>query len=83
MKTTLWFTSDEKVKEIPLSLLACGQYTTCWNLLQHIDRIKKLPEDELSEGQKMIKGLEPILKGDWERFNANPLILANSYRYDR
>lgn len=83
MKTTLWFTLDEKVKGIPLSLLACGQYTTCWNLLQHIDRIKKLPENELSEGQKMIISLEPILKGDWERFNANPLILANSYRYDR
>ena len=83
MKTTLWFTWDEKVKGIPLSLLACGQYTTCWNLLQHIDRIKALPEEERSEGQKMIISLEPILKGDWDRFNANPLILANSYSYDR
>lgn len=83
MRTSLWFTEDEKVKGIPLSLLACGQYTMCWNLLQYIDRIRELPEEERTEGQKMIYGLEGKLNGDWRRFNQSPTRLANSYRYDR
>lgn len=82
MKTTLWFTEDEKQKGIPLSLLACGQYTTCWNLLRLIDRIKQLPDKEKTEGQKMIVGLEPIIKGDWNRFNISPTKLAKTYSYD-
>lgn len=82
MKTSLWFTSDEKENGIPLSLLACGQYTMCWNLLQYIDRIRQLPEEDRTEGQKMIYGLEGILNGDWRRFNHNPTVLTNSYRYD-
>lgn len=79
MKTTLWFTQDEIKKDIPVSLLACGQYTICWNLIQYIDSMKEINEEELTEGQKMIRRLEPILKGDWKRFNDNPRVLANSY----
>ena len=79
MNTTLWFTPEEINKGIPQALLACGQYTTCWNLLQHIDKIKVLSPEELSEGQKMIIRLEPILKGDWDRFNKKPQQLAKTY----
>ena len=83
MKTTLWFTKEEIKNGIPISLLACGQYTVCWNLLQYIDRIKEQSEEDMSEGQRMIIGLESRLMGDWDRFNKNPTILTNSYRYDR
>lgn len=82
MKTTLWFTEEEVRTGMPEAILACGQYTICWNLLQHIDRLEGVPEDQRSDGQKELIGIKSILKGDWIRFNKNPKQWANSYRED-
>ena len=79
MDTTLWFTEDEIKAGVPQAVLACGQFTTCWNLLQHIDRLNGKDEAELTEGQKVLKEIEPILLGDWEVFNKNPYIHTTSY----
>lgn len=64
---------------MPKAVLACGQYTTCWNLLQYIDRLNGKAEEELTEGQKMLMEIEPILHGDWKDFNKNPYIHTTSY----
>lgn len=72
MGTTLWFTADDKSKGIPESLIAAGQYTICWNLLEYIDNIKKCP-DNLNEHHQLLLACEPQLKEDWERFKKNPL----------
>ena len=90
MKTTLWFSESEIKSDIPIAILACGQYSICWNLLQQIDRLNRAANatDEkerivLTEDQKELVGLESILKGDWKRFNKNPRFLANSYKVVR
>lgn len=72
MGTTLWFTDDDKRKGIPEALIAAGQYTICWNLLEYIDNIKKYP-DNLNENHLLILACETQLKEDWERFKKNPL----------
>lgn len=72
MGTTLWFTADDKSKGIPESLIAAGQYTICWNLLEYIDNIKKCP-DNLNGHHQLLLACEPQLKEDWERFKKNPL----------
>lgn len=72
MGTTLWFTEDDKRKGIPEALMAAGQYTVCWNLLEYIDNIKKYP-DNLNENHLLLLACETQLKEDWERFKKNPL----------
>lgn len=83
-ETTLWFTEKELMDNIPLCILACGQYTVCWNLLIYIAKIKERIENgenvELTEGQQKLIALEPVLMGDWRRFNARPLIKAEQYK---
>ena len=34
MDTTLWFTEEDFSNDIPQTLVACGQYTICWNLIK-------------------------------------------------
>lgn len=79
MNTTLWFSDEEKRTKMPEAILACGQYTICWNLLQRIDRWKALPNDQLSDGMREMMAIEGILKGDWKRFNINPTHMAVSF----
>lgn len=72
MGTTLWFTPEEKEQGIPDALIAAGQYTICWNLLEYIDNIKKNPKN-LNESHKTILACEPQLRSDWKRFKKEPL----------
>jgi hypothetical protein len=42
MGTTLWFTKDQLQKENMLNnIIGCGQFTTCWNLLEYIAKNKR------------------------------------------
>ena len=83
MGTTLWFTRDEIEKEIPKAIFACGQYTTCWNLILFAERIQnKVNTDSnftVSEGQNLILNLLPVLKGSWNRFQNNPYCLTSKF----
>lgn len=72
MGTTLWFTAEDKENGIPEALLAAGQYTMCWNLLEYIDNIKRNPEN-INENHQLIVACEAQLREDWERFKKDPL----------
>lgn len=48
MGTTLWFTQEEKEAGVHDSLIAAGQYTICWNLLEYIETIKKDPSNTMN-----------------------------------
>lgn len=77
MGTTLWFTQEEiQKKNMINALIACGQFTTCWNLLEYIIKAKKDPSN-LSAGHNQILALEDEIKSDWENFNKNPYWLVN------
>lgn len=83
MGTTFWFSNDEINTHVPEAILACGQYTICWNLLIYIEQLKRLqsenPDIEFNEAQKMILTIEPILLGDWKRFKVKPQCRIANY----
>lgn len=70
--TTLWFTEEEKKDGIPEALVATGQFTTCFNLLEYIHLIKKNPVN-LNERHHYLISLEERLKADWEEFQKDPM----------
>lgn len=79
MGTTLWFTKEEKDSGIPDALIAAGQYTACWNLLEYIEEIKKDPTNTNKHHQQIII-CEEQLRKDWEAFQKNPLCGLDEFR---
>lgn len=41
MGTTLWFSKDGQHRKMQAAITACGQFTTCFNLLDYIWKLKK------------------------------------------
>ncbi|MDH6306595.1 putative acylesterase/phospholipase RssA [Parabacteroides sp. PF5-5] len=72
MGTTLWFTPEEIASGMPDAIIAAGEYTVCFNLLQYIEVIKKDPRNTTGQHQ-VILACEAQLKADWEKFQDNPL----------
>lgn len=79
MGTTLWFTQQEKETGMPDSLIAAGQYTICWNLLEYIADIKKDPTNT-NEHHQLIIACEERLRKDWEEFQKNPLCKLDEWK---
>jgi len=81
MGTTLWFTPDEinddKTSKLN-ALIAAGQFTACYNLLEYIEKILWSKEHEseymayTSQQQARIKALYDKMMEDWKKFNAEP-----------
>lgn len=72
MGTTLWFTEKQKEEGLPEMVIACGQYTICWNLLAFLHRLKDSPLKNEACYEALLS-LEERLKADWIRFQENPL----------
>lgn len=75
MGTTLWFTKEDVEAGVHDALIAAGQYTICWNLLEYIEKIKA-DKTNTNEHHRLILDCERQLKEDWERFKdstASPL----------
>ncbi|MFN0293017.1 patatin-like phospholipase family protein [Pedobacter helvus] len=79
MGTTLWFTPKELREGMLDSLIACGQYNACWNLLEYIEKLKKNKENTSAE-HKLFSELEDVLRVYWENFQRDPLYLVKKYR---
>ena len=71
MVTTLWFTDKDMANGVPQALLAAGQYTVCYNLIDYIDRIQNDPTN-LSPAHATIIALRPRLMQAWKAFQKNP-----------
>jgi hypothetical protein len=67
--TRLWFESEEELK----NLIACGQYTICYNLLDFVVRVYGT---HFSKYPAWVKELYPRLKKDWEELQRNPKVLV-------
>ncbi len=81
MGTTLWFTPDELKGEkdnMLKALIACGQFTVCFNLIEYIEKIilnpkNKAAYDAYSDDLKVeINTLHAKMLSDWKAFNADP-----------
>jgi predicted acylesterase/phospholipase RssA len=87
MGTTLWFKPVELRGEKNLldTLIACGQFTTCFNLLEYIEKYFKNKEyqsdyDKYSaETKQEIETLYTNLLGDWKKFKENPYWMVNEW----
>lgn len=86
MGTTLWFTADQldnknEFKHNMLDcLIACGQFTICFNLIEYIE--KKLWDNSFENNftkDKEIALLHNQLVEDWAKFNNNPFWMVEEW----
>lgn len=77
MGTTLWFTNEDKKNGVPQALMAAGQYTMCYNLLDYIYKIEKSPVNLNANHQLIIKCKEQLIQA-WNKFHQDPQWMLNS-----
>lgn len=89
MPTTLWFSKDGSTKKMQAAIIACGQFTTCFNLLDYIEKLKKSFDKKpciystLSEDQKkIVDEMQVLLEKDFLLFQTNPFWLYNKLGKD-
>ena len=63
METQLWYDDEDQLKD----LVATGQFTICYNLLEHIDRLRAARGDEDLNTALYTKASE-----DWEILKEDP-----------
>lgn len=71
--TTLWFDKYQSKAGLKEIIIATGQFTTCYNLLKHLQKRKSLPDDNPEE----LEAIKQSLENDWEKFKTNPFWLFN------
>lgn len=81
--TTLWFdhTCKEELHALGC-LVACGQFTTCYNLLEYIKRLRadKDTYDRLAPAYRLrVDEIEAQLAKDFEAFRDDPFLGYNRY----
>ncbi|MEZ5042716.1 MAG: patatin-like phospholipase family protein [Saprospiraceae bacterium] len=77
MGTTLWFTEEEKEAGMIEHLIACGQFATCYNLLEYLWLLKGQPDYHQLDAQQQrdLDNLWKIMLEDWRRFKNDPFFL--------
>lgn len=77
--TTLWFTDNDQLADVLGKLVATGQFTMCYNMLDYIETLIYTPGngyEELDEAMKdTLKQIHQQCLNDWERFKKEPLFL--------
>lgn len=72
MGTTLWFTEEQlKTDKMLDVIIACGQYNTCWNLLEYIHSLKADKSNTNSEHIRLME-CEKDLLTLWRKFQIDP-----------
>lgn len=85
MATTLWFSSEDIKNNSQAAVIACGQFTTCFNLLDYIQKMKKHYDgsetsifEQLDEANKtIVNDIEALLREKFEAFRQDPFWLYN------
>lgn len=78
--TTLWFTDENKLDNMLNTLVATGQFTMCYNLVDYIEKLQANADSgyhDLDEASKKI--LETVRTqciADWKQFKEDPLFLV-------
>ncbi|NRD20023.1 patatin-like phospholipase family protein [Winogradskyella eckloniae] len=77
--TTLWWDQKDRDENRMDKLIACGQFTMCYELLEYIIELKK-DLDNAPYDFKDLNQLESALQIHWKAFNDNPLWLVNTLK---
>lgn len=72
--TTLWFSESDLKNKTLDKLIACGEFTACYNLISHLVRnhSKEIKDEQTDLGQLFV-----ILKDLWANFKEDPYYLIN------
>jgi hypothetical protein len=80
--TTLWFTDDNTLHSMLDKLVATGQCTMCYNLVDYLEQIMYIENNGFSDldsvTQQNLKDLYDHCLRDWEAFKANPLFMVEA-----
>lgn len=79
MPTTLWWDKTDIANNRMEALIACGQITVCYELMDYILKLKddnKVPENDKEAIDELYKALEQ----DWKQFNIQPLWLVDKLK---
>ena len=87
MNTKLWFTPEELEgdENMPDTLIACGQFTICFSLLEYIEKYIKNKKYQSNyqkyneETKKAINQLELDLLEDWRKFKKDPYWMVREW----
>ncbi|MGZ3871829.1 MAG: patatin-like phospholipase family protein [Mucilaginibacter sp.] len=78
MGTTLWFDkSDNQHLHDQGCIIACGQFTTCYNLLEYVDRLLNNPSAYHAVYHERLIKLKERLMADYEHFKTEPFFMYN------
>ena len=71
--TSLWWDKKDIAKNRMDSLIACGEFTTCYKLIDYILKLKNSSLEFDIEDKEALDNLYKLLLKDWKEFNKNPL----------
>ncbi len=80
MGTTLWFDKKSQEEYTEAALVACGQFTTCYNLLAYLTWLKEdnsIYGNFTEEVKKRLEGIEKEMQAHYDAFKKNPFWLYN------
>jgi len=88
MATTLWFDKAQQTAKSQAAVIACGQFSTCYNLMEYIIRLKTTKRRTTGltyyatltpEYKQKVDRIETQLQKDYDRFKLDPFWLYNQY----
>ena len=75
--STLWFSKNDLDKGIPKQILACGQFSICYELYMWVDSHNGRQANMQGVLSRISKDLKGTLKEDWRNFKENPYMLVD------
>ena len=72
MDTTFWFTEKDREVSRLKNLVACGQFTACYNLLKYCMDLKK---SEANFDEILLDKMIGVFQADWNKFIKDPYYL--------
>ena len=77
--TTLWFDLNNPDQQLRETIIATGQFTTCYNLLKYLIRLEKIssasPTGEVQPFGEDLRSLKNTMAADWKKFNEDPYFM--------
>ncbi len=78
MGTTLWFDEQtEATSHSKACVIACGEFTTCYNLLGYIESLSRDPNAVGGQYANRLNELKKQLTADYTRFKTDPFFMYN------
>ena len=77
--TTLWWSEEDIAKNRMDTLIACGGFTACYELMEYILKLKADAPDSVKDFSE-IDDLYKALEKDWKAFNKTPLWLVEKLK---